>query len=89
MVTEQTDRSFFWTLAQRAGSKQRENQLSSTFAACFAKFTLVPQRDHPATTPGRRITTPLGRTGWVCSEQVCPPKGGRERITSDCRHRRP
>jgi hypothetical protein len=36
-MAEQPERSFFWTLAQRAGTQQRENQLSSTFAACFTQ----------------------------------------------------
>ena len=36
-MTEQPERSFFWTVAQRAGTQNRKNQLSSTFAACFTQ----------------------------------------------------
>jgi hypothetical protein len=79
-MPEQPERSFFWTLAQRAGSQQRENQLSSTFAACFTQSLWFRHVVIDVVRQASRINAPLRRTDWVCSEQVCPPKGGRWRI---------
>ena len=79
-ATEKPERSFFWTLARWAGSQQRENQLSSTFAACFTQSPWFREVIIGQLCRACRIGKPRGLGSWLCSEQQHLPKGGRERI---------
>jgi hypothetical protein len=79
-MPEQPQRSFFWTLAQRAGTQQRENQLSSTFAACFQQSRWFQRVIITALSQACRLDKSFAGTEWVCLEQSHLPKGGRDRI---------
>ena len=79
-MTEQPERSFFSTLAQRAGTQNRENQLSSTFAACFTQSPWFVASSFGSCASPVELNKPLAVSGWLCSEQHHLPKGGRERV---------
>jgi putative transposase len=72
--------SFFDILAAGAGSQQRENQLSSTFAACFQQSPWFRRTVVDTVRGACRIEKPVGGAAWTCAEQVTPPNGGRDRI---------
>lgn len=77
MSSIERDPGFFWLLGQRAGSRQRENQLSSTFAACFSQSPPF-RRAFINLLATKSEWHSLGRARhWtITCEQRAPKKGG-------------
>ncbi len=76
-----TDHRFFSLLARHAGSRQRENQLSSTFVACFRESAAFRHAALELVVRACRLKrSTLRASDWTCSDQVPPPKSGGGRV---------
>lgn len=72
---------FFSILAKSAGSRQRENQLTSTFVACFHTSRTFRQAVLEVLCKACRLKDALRNVdSWICDAQVAPPKRGRDKV---------
>jgi hypothetical protein len=69
-----TDLAFFAALGHLAGTSQRENQLSRTFAACFAESRHFRRQVLQVLweTCRKKGRTPEPK-GWTCTPEVSTP----------------
>ena len=75
------DRSLFFELGRLAGSSQRENQLSRTFAACFQESLSFRELALNVLRRVARVPDAQGNpTEWSCTAEVATPIPGGGRV---------